>query len=235
MNDSVVKFTIRSSRIKNILALLVVILVLFNMIGLFFNFLLGHDYVYGFVPKFNLDTENNIPTYFSSLLLLIASCLLYLISTAMKKQGDIYAHHWLYLSIIFLCLSIDESSSIHELLTEPLRNTLNLTGILYFSWVVVGSVVFIAIAIVYLRFVLKLPRKTKISFVLAAGVYVSGALGIELLGGFYASHYGTSNYVYALISTIEEILEMTGVLIFINALVKFFLLKRLSIQLSICE
>lgn len=235
MNNSIMKFTISSSKVKAMLTYSVIVLVVLNLIGLFLNYFFGDDFVYGFVPKFNLDAENNIPTYYSSLLLLTAAGLLYVISKAMKKRGNIYANYWLSLSLIFLYLSIDESSSIHELLIHPLRSALNLSGVLYFSWVIVGFAVVIAIAIIYLRFLLELPRNTKISFVLAASVYVGGALGIELLGGFYSSNYGESNYVYGLITTTEEMLEMTGVVIFINALIKFLHLNKLSIQLGISE
>jgi len=235
MNDSPVKITISSSRVRAVLTYSVVALVVLNLIGLFFNYFLGYEYVYGFVPKFDLDTEHSIPTYFSALLLLTASCLLYAISTAMKKYGDIYAKHWLYLSIIFFCMSVDEASSIHELLVPPLRNAFDLSGVLYFSWVIVGFAAVVIVSIAYLRFLLNLPRNTQIGFVLAAGVYVSGVLGVELLGGFYSSNYGELNPVYALITTVEETLEMTGIVIFINALINFLLSNRLSIQLEIGE
>jgi len=234
MNNSIVEIKLNASKVKVILIYLVVVLVLLNLIGLFLHYILGLDFVHGFVIMFNLDKENNIPTYFSSLLLLIASSNLYAISKAMKKHDDIYTNHWLYLSIVFLFLSIDETASFHELLILPLRSVFNISsGIFYFSWVIVGFAVVIILATIYFPFFLKLPKSIKVSFAFAAGLYIGGALGLELLGGFYSSNYGENNLIYSLITTIEETLEMIGIVIFINSLIKFLVLNKLNILLDI--
>ena len=40
-------------------------------------------------------------------------------------------------------------------------------------------------------------------------------------------------YVYALITTVEETLEMVGTVLFINALIKFMHLNKLGVKLMI--
>ncbi len=67
---------------------------------------------------FNFDSEMNIPTFYSSLALLLASMLLVVIVLNHKKQGTPY-FRWLGLAIIFLFLSIDETSCIHEGFSKP--------------------------------------------------------------------------------------------------------------------
>ena len=42
-----------------------------------------------------------------------------------------YAKHWHGLAFVFIFLGVDEMASIHELLTNPLREAFNTSGILY--------------------------------------------------------------------------------------------------------
>lgn len=111
-------------------------LVLASVVGQILRFTTGHQRVLGFVPKFNLDLENNIPSHFSSGLLLLASMLLALIAFFKKKGNDIFARHWAVLSIVFLYLSLDEAASIHELVNRPMRTMYGLGGAFYFGWVI---------------------------------------------------------------------------------------------------
>lgn len=52
-------------------------------------------------------------------------------------------------------------------------------------------------------------------------MYLGGTLGIELVGGYYGNFYSQENMTYALISTIEEGLEMLGIAVFIYALLSY--------------
>ncbi len=70
------------------------------------------------------------------------------------------------------------------------------------------------------KFIQSLPIKTKTLFLLAGFVYVTGALGMELIGGYIADSYGY-NTVYGIVSSIEEILEMLGIVIFIYGLLSY--------------
>jgi hypothetical protein len=50
---------------------------------------------------------------------------------------------------------------------------------------------------------------------------VGGALGFELIGGYWTELYGQENAAYALITTCEQSLQMTGILVFIYALMSY--------------
>lgn len=68
---------------------------------------------------------------------------------------------------------------------------------------------------------MRLPARTAFLFVVSGAVYVGGAIGFELIGGYYAKANGVENLTYSMISTVEESLEMSGVIVFIYALLKY--------------
>src|SRR5262245_53620487 len=68
----------------------------------------------GWVPIFSLSYEQNVPTWYSSALLLVCSMLLALCATYARKKGAGYVRHWWLLAIAFLYISVDETVSIHE-------------------------------------------------------------------------------------------------------------------------
>ena len=58
-----------------------------NAIGIYSRLYWDHDFVYGLIPLFDFNSEKNIPTLFSAVILTICSALLYFIGMA-KKQSD---------------------------------------------------------------------------------------------------------------------------------------------------
>ena len=64
------------SSITRVLAASAVLLAMAGAAGQLTAFLTPHDNAYGLVRLFNLDAEQNIPTFFSSSLLLFAALLL---------------------------------------------------------------------------------------------------------------------------------------------------------------
>jgi hypothetical protein len=89
--------------------------------------------VNNFYQQFHLASKANMSTYFSSLLLGFASLLLYVIyKTETTKKAN-----WLLLSLIFLFLSIDESSEIHENFAGPVGDKIRLhlhNTSMYLAW-----------------------------------------------------------------------------------------------------
>jgi len=210
----------------------ILFLLLANITGIVFKFYVGHDYIYGLVPLFDFDAEKNIPTLYSSFAIIIASMFLAVIALAQKKQRESWVP-WIGLSVIFLFLSIDEVASIHERLVEPVRETLNTSGLLYFAWVIpYGGAVGIFF-ICYLKFLIDLPRKIMILFVASGLIFVSGAIGFELLGGMHVELYGRENIIYSIYYTCEEFLEMIGIATFIYALLSYITHKSTSFTLTI--
>ena len=227
------RLAISPRRVTRVLTLVVLCLTFASIAAQFSLYYLGYDDPFEFVSLFDVDSESNIPTWYASSTLLLCSILLASIAYAKKIDSDRYFLHWGGLSIIFLFLSMDEAASIHELAIEPLRSALNAGGFLYYTWVVPGAAFVLIFVLVYLRFLADLPVKTRRLFLVAGIVYVGGALGVELVGGRYADLYGEENFMYALIVTVEEFLEMAGVVVFIFALLSYMSSHLKDVQIHV--
>lgn len=200
--------------------LVIIFLLLANLIAIFLKLNFYHNDVYGLTRLFNFSAEKNIPTLFSSFALVLSATLLSVIAATHKKLGSSHLP-WLGLVVVFLFLAIDETASLHEKLTLPIRESLNTSGLLYFAWVIPYGTALALFSMLYSRFLINLPRKTMILFVVSGVTYVSGAIGLEMIGGLQADSYGNNNLIYLLIVTCEEFLEMLGTVIFIYALLLY--------------
>ncbi len=185
----------------------------------------------------NVDKEQNIPTLYSWSTLLFCAVLLFVIAQAKKIAGDRYVNYWRALAVIFVYLSLDEAMMIHEKFIEPLRTSLNASGFLYYAWVIPGAIFVMIFLLGFLKFINALPTNTKRLFLTAGTVFVSGAIGMELLSGSYAELYTNNNFTTAILTSIEEFMEMIGIVIFINALLSYISsdLKRLNLKIRIAD
>jgi len=103
-----------------------------NIIGIISKFYFDIDSDNWLIKLFDFNAEMNIPSLYSSFVLLLVSIILLIIASTHKRLEAPYSF-WLVLMVIFLFLSIDEGASIHEICTRPLRKTLNTSGLLYFA------------------------------------------------------------------------------------------------------
>ena len=212
-----------SSGVFTLLFALCIFFALFSLALRFFVYR-GIDFVglTSLINSFDVDLENSIPTWYNSQILFLCAAVLYLIFTFKRTSTERYTLHWLGLTLIFLAFSIDEIVSFHESIVGPfMRRAFNLSGILYFGWVVPAAILIVVFAIAYFRFFINLPSRTRLLFFLSALLYIGGALGVELLGGYYFDAHGPNNITYAAITTVEEVAEMIGVVLFLYALVGY--------------
>jgi hypothetical protein len=166
---------------------------------------------------FSLTHEGNVPTWFSTLLLVSVAGLSVMIALCQTEART----GWWGLGGLFLYLSIDEAAALHETFTTPLREALNLGGYLYFGWVLVGVPFVLIMALLFLPFVWQLPRRTQITIVIAAMLYLIGALGIEVISAnLWYQNDGTS-LLYSAIGTVEEFCEMQGVIVLLYGLLHY--------------
>ena len=73
-------------------------------------------------------------------------------------------------------------------------------------------------ALIYLRFLFHLPAQVRYLTVAAGCTYVAGALGMEVPGAYVRGGYGSDTIAYAVLTTIEETLEMFGAVLFLYAM-----------------
>lgn len=205
-------------RVTRVLAAIMAVLVLLSSAGQVIKFTTGHDYAKGFIPLFHVATEGNVTTYFSALLLLSAAGLLAWIGWRERERGGRFATHWLGLAAIFVYLSIDDAAALHEKAIIPVRQLLDTGGVLYFAWIIPAGILLAVLAVLYLRFYLELPGRSRRLFGFAALLFVGGAVGMEMLGGMHYEQHGDQTVVYSTLTTIEETMEMAGIIVFIHGL-----------------
>lgn len=230
------QYNLSPKKVTRFLLTIIALLVLFNLTERIFVY--WYNYSHGNEEAitshyFNFDQESNFPSLYSALALGFSSYILAIITAIKKVRISRYTKHWKALAFIFLFLAIDEACSIHELSIPLLRGAINAKGILYFTWVIPAFFLLAIFLVTFRKFVFSLPVKTRTLFILAGVVYVGGALGMELVSGYLAdtSGYGT---IYGFASSIEEILEMLGIVIFIHALLSYIQsqLQELNFSLS---
>ena len=203
--------------LMKILIGIIIILAFVNILLIFsFFFDLGSS-VDLVMDLISLDNESNIPTFFSTILILLSSLILLGIAIVTK----INRRHWFGLSAIFLFLAFDESFMIHERLTDFFRSYVAGIDFLVFAWVIPYFLLVLIFCIFYFRFFLRLPKKIKQLFALAFILYVGGALGLEILGAKLFVLYGRNSLPFFIEMIFEEILEMSGILVFVYALLTY--------------
>ena len=143
--------------------------------------------------------------------------------------------YWLGLTILFLFLAIDEGAAIHEAVGSYFERYINAEGFLYFMWVVPYGIATVVLGLVYSKFVWELPKDIRAHFVMAGVIFLTGVLGVEMLGAREADLHGTETVVYCLLYSLEEVLEMLGIILFIYALLSHLAQEtgRLSVVLEL--
>lgn len=155
---------------------------------------------------FSLSAEANLPTWYASVLLFSCGILLAAIARREAAARDRFHRHWAVLAAVFVYMSLDEAVEIHE----HLGGIVEAGGVLYFSWVVPAAVIVVVVGVAYLPFLAHLDPRTRRRFVVAGGLYVGGALLMELPLGWWTEQHGSDNLGYALIDFVEETMELAG-------------------------
>lgn len=183
----------------------------------------GHDHVYGLLPLFDMNKEANPPTFFAAVLLLTLAVL----SLALAFRGDRRVASvsdrarrlWLLIALGASYLAYDELFMVHERMNVVTTEWAARVGVWvpHWAWVVPAAGALL-VGVVFAKPLLHtLQQDTRRRLLLAAVVFLSGALGVETLGGQWYEVHGRGA-VYSSITLIEESLEMSGCLMAIRAM-----------------
>ena len=153
---------------------------------------------------FDASVEATIPTLFSTLLLLACAALL--------------VARWPLLAAAVAFLAVDEAVGFHEATVKPLRRLLDADGVLYYTWVIPGALFAAALIPVVRPLVAELSRAQRRLLVAAAVIFFGSALGLELVEGWLAQQHGATDARLIPVATVQEALEMTGVVLFLYVL-----------------
>lgn len=173
---------------------------------------------YGLVRQLDLNAEANIGAWFSSFLLSCSAALCLLVAQVRRLRHEAIAGRWAVLSAFLLVMAIDETAQLHDMATRPLRNALGLDfGVLYFSWLLPALIVVGAAFFYFAPLVRNLSATIRPQLLVATIVYLSGAVGLEMIGGSLVSG-GHQSLGYLTVITLEESLEIFGGFLLLTAL-----------------
>ncbi len=156
------------------------------------------------------------------------------IAAAGRQNGKPGHRHFAAMSILFLLMSLEETVDMHGKLGRPLGLALQPTGFFRFAWVIVGIPIVLVVGMAFVPLLLSLPRRIGLLFVAAGTVFVSGAIGMEMVGGAVYELDGWASPAYEAVLHLEELMEMIGAIMFVYALGLIIGERdlRLSISLS---
>ena len=173
---------------------------------------------------FFLDGEGNVPAMFSTGLFLINAVIFLIVWKAAGLAGD-SQKIWLFLSSVFVFLALDESISIHERLIDPLRDALDATGIFYYTWIIPYGIGVVLLSIFMIPVFWRMQKRIRFWFGLSAATYLFATIGLEMISGKYLVMMNEQkDIVWIFMITLEESLEMVGLIILVYA--QLLLLKN---------
>lgn len=223
-----VNFPLRS--IVKVLIYVITALVSIYILLAILRYHLGFGVYGAIIDWFDLDRESSISTWFSQMQLAFAALLLLVIARLTQIKGAKDYRYWYFLAGIIGFMSLDEGAEIHEKFARPMRELLGVaefSGPLSNAWVVVAVPIVILVGLILVRFLWRLPANTRVLFIVSALVFLSGAIGSELMGG------GHSGFAYSLFVAAEEGAEMIGVWMLVYVLTDYIYryLPKASIHL----
>lgn len=192
----------------------------------------GRDFIAGLT---RLDSESTLPAAFSTALLIFCSLMLGTIAATSRLTGAAGSRSWFGLSFLFAYLALDEYAMIHERTVPLIREVLSTGGALQHAWVIPYGALVLVVALTFRRFLMRLPPAIRWGLLLAGGLYVTGALGFELLEGRLRDILGRESASYVVLSATEELLEMLGLILFLSTLLRYarLVLPGLRVTLSL--
>ena len=176
---------------------------------------------------FDVRDEKNFPTLYSVTLWLMSAGLLWLIGLAHRRDGPAKSRPWFGLAAIFLCLSLDESASLHEKLVVTVRRLMPMLaedshGLLKYGWIIPVGALVLCLLMAYLPFLKALPQSTRKGMIAGGFIFVAAALVFEVFEGYAVQNL--PKHTDTVIETVEEVIEMLGLIVFIDTLLRYLAL-----------
>lgn len=176
----------------------------------------GHD-LWNLVPLTDVNHEQSVPTWFAALLMAAVAVLLVVVSWD-PPEGTT-RRRWLFLAVLAAALSADDVAAYHESWVEPVRDQLDdPSGFLLQAWVIPATVLVAVVGLSQLRLLRRLPRDTARGLVVGTGLFLLGAVVLEMVGAKYGEDWGTNTKRYDAIVAVEEAAEMLGAAVVVRTL-----------------
>lgn len=132
---------------------------------------------------FDMDSERNVPTVYTGLVL--GCCAFVSLLSLQLSRSKIQKFVWILLSGFYFYLAFDEILIIHETFASPVRELLSIEGgnVFYHAWVVPAAGIAIAFGMVafYLMSKHKISQHQKNILILTLAL-IAGVIFLEIIG-----------------------------------------------------
>lgn len=166
----------------------------------------------------DVDFEGSAFTWFSIIMAFFIAQTAYRCGVDDALENGRFWFHWYLLALLFLLVSFDDFATLHEKFDIAINKRFQPTGILYHLWAVPAGILSVLGIVAFLPFIRSFPPRISLQLILAAVLFLTGAVGLELLGGNVRYQVGVDTLRYRLFTNAEEGLEIAGLLTFIHAL-----------------
>ena len=166
--------------------------------------------------------EQNPWTWLSSSLLLVGALLLAVLAQVLPER-----RWWLLLAGGVALMSLDEIAQLHD----RVNHIPALQGVYAMGWVIPAAVGVAIVGWSLRGFLLRMEPGLRRSLVIAAAVYLAGAMGVEAIAGIYETSRGEDR-VFHLISSVEENLELIGAFLLVRTLIDQARRRGVTIDLA---
>lgn len=173
---------------------------------------------------FSIGAESGFATWVTIIMMLSIALVSVLIGLAERAAASSRWKQWVAVAAVFLFASLDEQIQLHEMWVEPFREIFSITtGPFILAWVIPAIALAAVLALIFLPFVLRLPARTRVWVIASVGLWLAGAIGIEMVDSAtfewrQAMEPVTARWVSAIMYTTEEAMEMLGVATLLHAL-----------------
>jgi len=209
-----------AGRVLRILLIAIAVVLFLHLIMQFLNLVVYHGYneqVFRLSNRFDLDDESSVPTWLSQFLLLTIAVAAGLAAWLQKRKQPRFI--WSMVAVIALVSSIDEIATIHEHILWILHATFygnTASTPLHNGWVLVAPFVLLVGGAVIFMLHKYLPRRTFWLLSIAGVVFVSGAMGVDIVtSSLHFSDFMSQGVLVA----IEEGTELIGSALALYAIV----------------
>jgi hypothetical protein len=181
----------------------------------------------------DVNGEGNLPAWFSVLLLGGVSLLLFATARIRRVKGLGAALEWSLLGWFVVAMSLDEMTSVHEFVGGKIDEQVHVPLIAGYAWIVPGAIIAAGAALVGWRALRSLPAHTRRALVIAAAVFVAGALVLEVAEALLTDESGTFGTAPKLVTGAQELLEMLGTIMIAMTMLRE--VRRLSAYIGVAD
>ena len=162
----------------------------------------------------DVEAEVSIYTWYSVCLLFLTGFMAFRHADLVGK-GDRHFRQWVGIGLLFVYLSADESLSIHEKFARIGAMVVEPSGFFRFAWVIPATVLVVIVTIALISLIADLPKRERFWAIASGAVFFGGAVGMEMVDAKISSMSSPHTIAYQAVNSLEEAMEVIGVLIFL--------------------